>query len=108
MMILRYCCFVITCIPYRALNNKILFSLYGKYLAMNLDCDGTWQIAQVSCSFAATFRLVYKGAASLQQYHYFPDAFWVKSMFFKWENSQSHTISSQSLLLSTTILNDED
>ena len=52
-MNLRHCCFVVTRIPYTASNNKISLSLYGKYLAMDLDCDGTWQIMQVSCSFTA-------------------------------------------------------
>ena len=50
---LRHCCFVVTRNPYTASNNKILFSLYGQYLAMNLDCNGTRQVVQVSCSFAA-------------------------------------------------------
>ena len=50
-MILCHCCFVVTRIPYTASNNKISLSLYEKYLAMNLDCDGTRQVVQVSCSF---------------------------------------------------------
>ena len=54
MMILCHCCFVVTRILYTASNNKISLSLYGKYLAMNLDCDGTRQVVQVSCSFAAS------------------------------------------------------
>ena len=49
--ILHHCCFIVMCIPYRAY--KISLSLYGKYLTMNLDRDGTWQVVQVSCSFAA-------------------------------------------------------
>ena len=28
-------------------NNKILFSLYGRYLVMDLDCDGTLQAKEV-------------------------------------------------------------
>ena len=45
--------FIVTRNPYTASNNKISLSLYGQYLAMNLDCDGTRQVVQVSCSFAA-------------------------------------------------------
>jgi len=30
-------------ISYTASDNKILLSLYGNYLAINLDCDGIWQ-----------------------------------------------------------------
>ena len=41
---LRHCYFVVTCNPYMASNNKILLSLYGKYLAMDLDCDDTRQV----------------------------------------------------------------
>ena len=52
-MILCHCSFIIMRIPYTASDNKISPSLYGKYLAMNLDCDGTRQVVQVSCSFAA-------------------------------------------------------
>ena len=51
--ILCHCCFVVMRIPYTASNNKISLSVYGKYLVMNLDCDGTRQVVQVSCSFAA-------------------------------------------------------
>ena len=40
---LCHCYFVVTRNPYMASNNKILLSLYGKYLAMDLDCDGTWE-----------------------------------------------------------------
>ena len=43
-IILRHCYFVVTLNPYTASNNKILLSLYGKYLAMNLDCDGIRQV----------------------------------------------------------------
>ena len=43
-IILCHCYFVVMCNPYTASNNKILLSVYGKYLAMNLDCDGTWKV----------------------------------------------------------------
>ena len=40
-------------------NNKILLSLYGRYvyiytyiIAKDLDCDGTQETMEVSCSFA--------------------------------------------------------
>ena len=35
------CSVVVTRNPYTASKNKISLSLCGKYLAMNLDCDGT-------------------------------------------------------------------
>ena len=38
---------------YVATNIKILFSLYGRYLAMDLNCGGTQQAMEVSCTFAA-------------------------------------------------------
>ena len=39
---------------YTTTNNKLLLSLYGKYLAMDLDCDGTQQAMEVSCSFGSS------------------------------------------------------
>ena len=42
------------CDLYMTTNNKILLSLYGKYLAMDLDCDGTRQAMEVSCSFSGS------------------------------------------------------
>ena len=56
--ILHCCCFVVTRIPYTASNNKISLSLYGKYLAMNLDCDGTWQVSKFHAPLAARILLV--------------------------------------------------
>ena len=45
--------FVVMHNPYTASHNNILLSLYGRYLAMHLDCDDTRQAVKVSCSFAA-------------------------------------------------------
>ena len=39
---------------YTATNNKILLSLYGRYSAMDLSCEGTQQAMEISCSFAGS------------------------------------------------------